>query len=369
MDNASVALAKNFNIGMASFHKKKDGQNGLLKLAKGYSAETIRAAYADISAPWRTPTGQSLREIREMKKYELEDDIYNKYRRKAVVVITDGDPLNNTGTAEEAFQEAKQESALLAANGVPVFYMGISAGSLTSSLSKKLQDMAIAGGSDNPTDPDRNWYPIDQDSQFEAALNEIMYGDLEVAGSMVEYEITCDTPDSGNSIYFFGDHLLLGGTTSPASASGLLKATYKDGKYSIKIRKQDNANFSWGIVEADSKGNILKIEKSPLHTSDETLTTFNGWNENVIIIKVKQSLGYNLIHYWNCSNKTGYPNTKFPGVKMASSGDDYVFTFVGTTSVELLITKANEAKLCGSDMKASSPGTWRVTSNGIKKEN
>jgi hypothetical protein len=244
MDNASVALAKNFNIGMASFHKKKDGQNGLLKLAKGHSAETIRAAYADISAPWRTPTGQSLREIREMKKYELEDDIYNEYRRKAVVVITDGDPLNNTGTAEEAFQEAKQESALLAANGVPVFYMGISAGSLTSSLSKKLQDMAIAGGSDNPTDPDRNWYPIDQDSQFEAALNEIMYGDLEVAGSMVEYEITCDTPDSGNSIYFFGDHLLLGGTTSPASASGLLKATYKDGKYSIKIRKQDNANFS-----------------------------------------------------------------------------------------------------------------------------
>jgi hypothetical protein len=368
MDNASVALAKNFNIGMASFHKKKDGQNGLLKLAKGHSAETIRAAYADISAPWRTPTGQSLREIREMKKYELEDDIYNEYRRKAVVVITDGDPLNNTGTAEEAFQEAKQESALLAANGVPVFYMGISAGSLTSSLSKKLQDMAIAGGSDNPTDPDRNWYPIDQDSQFEAALNEIMYGDLEVAGSMVEYEITCDTPDSGNSIYFFGDHLLLGGTTSPASASGLLKATYKDGKYSIKIRKQDNVTFSWGIVEADSKGNILKIEKSPLHTSDETSTTFNGWDENTIIIKVAKSYNYNYIYAWNVS--TDEPIlSNWPGVKMAESGSDYVYSILGRTSCGLLITKQNGDKLYETDMKISAPGIYRVDKNGIKKEN
>ena len=368
MDNASVALAKNFNIGMASFHKKKDGQNGLLKLAKGHSAETIRAAYADISAPWRTPTGQSLREIREMKKYELEDDIYNEYRRKAVVVITDGDPLNNTGTAEEAFQEAKQESALLAANGVPVFYMGISAGSLTSSLSKKLQDMAIAGGSDNPTDPDRNWYPIDQDSQFEAALNEIMYGDLEVAGSMVEYEITCDTPDNGNSIYFFGDHLLLGGTTSPASASGLLKATYKDGKYSIKIRKQDNANFSWGIVEADSKGNILKIEKSPLHTSDETSTRFNGWDENTIIIKVAKSYNYNYIYAWDIKAETPILSA-WPGVAMTLSGNDYVYTIIGRTSCGLLITKQNGDKLCETDMKISAPGIYRVDKNGIKKEN
>lgn len=368
MDNASVALAKNFNIGMASFHKNKDGQNGLLKLAKGHSAETIRAAYADISAPWRTPTGQSLREIREMKKYEMEDDIYNEYRRKAVVVITDGDPLNNTGTAESAFQEAKQESALLAASGVPVFYMGISAGSLTSTLSKKLQEMAIAGGTDNPTDPDRNWYPIDEDRQFEAALNEIMYGDLEVAGSMVKYEIECGTPDSGNSIYFFGDHLLLGGTTSPSSASGLYKATYENGKYYVKIAKQDNANFSWGIVEADAKGNILKIEKPSLHTSNETSPTFNGWDENTIVIKVKQSLGYNYIYAWDIKAETPILST-WPGVVMTLSGSDYVYTILGRTSCGLLITKQNGDKLYETDMKISAPGIYRVDKNGIKKEN
>jgi hypothetical protein len=228
--------------------------------------------------------------------------------------------------------------------------------------------MAIAGGSDNPTDPDRNWYPIDQDSQFEAALNEIMYGDLEVAGSMVEYEITCDTPDNGNSIYFFGDHLLLGGTTSPASASGLLKATYKDGKYSIKIRKQDNANFSWGIVEADSKGNILKIEKSPLHTSDETSTRFNGWDENTIIIKVAKSYNYNYIYAWDIKAETPILSA-WPGVAMTLSGNDYVYTILGRTSCGLLITKQNGDKLCETDMKISAPGIYRVDKNGIKKEN
>lgn len=368
MDNAAVALAKNFNIGIMSLNNTMKE----LPLKKGWTADDIRSSYAALKASGVTPTGPSLEKILNNKKYEMEDDIYKEYRRKAVVVITDGQPQDSSGTTQgllDSFKNAVTKSSLLAGNGIPVFYMGINA---TGSLADKLQDMAVAGGTDNPSDkstPHKNWYPIDADNQFEAALNEIMYGDLEVAGSMVEYEIECDTPDSGNSIYFFGDHLLLGGTTSPSSASGLLKATYKDGKYSIKIRKQDNVTFSWGIVEADAKGNILKIEKSPLHTSDETSTTFNGWDENVIIIKVKQALGYSLIHYWNCSNKTSYPNTSFPGVKMTSSGDDYVFTFVGTTSVELLITKADHAKLCGSDMKASSPGTWRVTSSGIKKEN
>ena len=233
--------------------------------------------------------------------------------------------------------------------------------------------MAVAGGTNNPTDPDRNWYPIDQDDQFEAALNEIMYGDLEVAGRMEKYEIDCGTPDSGNSIYFYGSHLLLGNTTSPTSASGLLKATYENGKYYVKIIKQADTKFEWGVVEANAKGTIMKIEKAPLHTSDETTPGFKGWKDVVITIKVAKSFGYNKIHYWNCSNKTSYPETIWPGVDMTVSGDDYIYTFLGTTSVELIIANGNNDKLFkgGTDgnMKASSIGTWRVTSSGIKKEN
>lgn len=365
MNNASAMLAKNFNIGVASFWNDKPDRE-LLKMAKGHTAEVIRASYADIDAPWTTPVASSLKRILDMRKFEIEGDIYNEYRRKAVVVITDGAPDN-------PLSDAVQQSALLAANGVPVFFMGISAGSLTSSLSKSLQEMAVAGGTNNPTDPDRNWYPIDQDDQFEAALNEIMYGDLEVAGRMEKYEIDCGTPDSGNSIYFYGSHLLLGNTTSPTSASGLLKATYENGKYYVKIIKQEDSSFEWGVVEANAKGTIMKIEKAPLHTSDETSPTFNGWDENTIIIKVAKSFGYNKIHYWNCSNKTSYPETIWPGVDMTVSGDDYIYTFLGTTSVELIIANGNNDKLfkggTNGNMAASSPGIYRVDKNGIKKEN
>lgn len=364
MDNAAVALAKNFNIGIMSLNNTMKE----LPLKKGWTADDIRSSYAALKASGVTPTGPSLEKILNNKKYEMEDDIYKEYRRKAVVVITDGQPQDSSGTTQgllDSFKNAVTKSSLLAGNGIPVFYMGINA---TGSLADKLQDMAVAGGSDNSTDPTKNWYPIDEDSQFEAALHEIMYGELEVAGSMVEYEIDCGTPDSGNSIYFFGDHLLLGGTTSPASASGLLKATYKDGKYSIKIRKQDNVTFSWGIVEADAKGNILKIEKSPLHTSDVTSTTFNGWDENTIVIKVKQSLGYNYIYAWDIKAETPILST-WPGVVMTLSGSDYVYTILGRTSCGLLITKQNGDKLYETDMKISAPGIYRVDKNGIKKEN
>ena len=367
MDNAAVALAKNFNIGIMSLNNTMKE----LPLKKGWTADDIRSSYAALKASGVTPTGPSLEKILNNKKYEMEDDIYKEYRRKAVVVITDGQPQDGSGTTQgflDSFKNAVTKSSLLAGNGIPVFYMGINA---TGSLADKLQDMAVAGGTDNPSDkstPHKNWYPIDADNQFEAALNEIMYGDLEVAGSMVEYEIECDTPDSGNSIYFFGDHLLLGGTTSPASASGLLKATYKDGKYSIKIRKQDNVTFSWGIVEADAKGNILKIEKPSLHTSDETSTTFNGWDENTIVIKVKQSLGYNYIYAWDIKAETPILST-WPGVVMTLSGSDYVYTILGRTSCGLLITKQNGDKLYETDMKISAPGIYRVDKNGIKKEN
>ena len=364
MDNAAVALARNFNIGIAAMNSTRVG----LEMKKGWSAADIRASYTSLGASGITPTSVSLKKIREGELFRLKDDIYDEYRRKAVVVITDGGPQNSDDGSsgfQKSLDAAVLESAQLAALGIPVFYMGIDA---DATLAKKLQEMAVAGGSDNSTDPTKNWYPIDEDSQFEAALHEIMYGELEVAGSMVEYEIDCGTPDSGNSIYFYGDYLLLGNTKSPSSASGLLKATYKNGKYSIKIRKQDNANFSWGIVEADSKGNIMKIEKAPLHSSNETSPTFNGWDENTIIIKVKQSLGYNYIYAWDIEAKTPILS-EWPGVAMTLSGSDYVYSILGRTSCGVLITNNSGNKLCVSDMIASSPGTWRVTSNGIKKEN
>jgi hypothetical protein len=174
---------------------------------------------------------------------------------------------------------------------------------------EKMQELAVAGGTDNKSDPDKNWYPIDTDEQYETALNYILYSDMDDAGSLVRYEIDCGTPDSGNHIYFYGKHALLGNTTSPTSAKGLLKATHENGKYYIKIGKQDNMTFDWGVVQADSKGNILKIEKSPLHTSDETSPTFNGW-EDRIILTIKPNIDYlwkdaAKVYAWVCGTSSG----------------------------------------------------------------
>ena len=333
----------------------------LLQMKKGYTASEIRESYASLTASGDTPTGKILKEIRENKKYEINGDIYNEYRRKAVVVITDGEPAN--------LQEAISESAFLADDGVPVFYMGINA----NSYSDDLQQMAVAGDSDNPGDPTRNWYPIDEDGQFEAALQEIMYGDLEVFGSMVKLEIDCGTPDSGNAIYFYGDTARLGNTTSPTNITNLYKATYENGKYYVKIRKQDGVTFSWRVVEALLNGSIVKIEKVPLHTSDDTSYAFNGWEEKTITILVAASFGFDKIHYRNCSNTTAYPNSIYPGIKMKLSGSDYVFTFSKVTSVEFLITKGNNdsdtQKLYGTGIEAPSCGTYRVTSSGCSKIN
>lgn len=358
MNNAAVALAKNFNIGISGMNTRN---YDLLQMKKGYTASEIRESYASLTASGDTPTGKILKEIRENKKYEISSDIYNEYRRKAVVVITDGEPAN--------LQEAISESAFLADDGVPVFYMGINA----NSYSDDLQQMAVAGDSDNPGDPTRNWYPIDEDGQFEAALHEIMYGDLEVSGSMVKLEIDCGTPDSGNAIYFYGDTARLGNTTSPTNITNLYKATYENGKYYVKIRKQDGVTFSWRVVEALLNGSIVKIEKVPLHTSDDTSHAFNGWEEKTITILVAASFGFDKIHYRNCSNTTAYPNSIYPGIKMKLSGSDYVFTFSKVTSVEFLITKGNNdsdtQKLYGTGIEAPSCGTYRVTSSGCSKIN
>ncbi|MBQ2125513.1 MAG: starch-binding protein, partial [Spirochaetales bacterium] len=93
-----------------------------------------------------------------------------------------------------------------------------------------------------------------------------------------------------------------------------------------------------------------------------------GWDENTIIIKVAKSYNYNYIYAWNVS--TDEPIlSNWPGVKMTESGSDYVYSILGRTSCGVLITNNIGNKLCVSDMIASSPGTWRVTSSGIKKEN
>ena len=123
---------------------------------------------------------------------------------------------------------------------------------------------------------------------------------------------------------------------------------------------------TWKIYVLE--GNTVKATKKVTVKSGSevnvTLGTYDG-----IQILVAKSLGYPLIHYWDCSDSSKYPNTTWPGIEMDanSSEDDYVYTFAGCTSVSLLITNSSGNKLYGSIMTVSSKGIYRVTASGASK--
>ena len=119
------------------------------------------------------------------------------------------------------------------------------------------------------------------------------------------------------------------------------------------------------VLEGSSKKFTKTVTVSSGEESDIQIGTkqFDG-----IKILVEKSLGYPLIHYWNCSDKENYPNTKWPGIAMngEESETDYVYTFEGVSSVNILITNSSEGKLYSSDMLLSEKGIYRITQSGAE---
>lgn len=138
---------------------------------------------------------------------------------------------------------------------------------------------------------------------------------------------------------------------------------------SEEITISDVAPGSWNVYAV----------KDGVAVKNGTVTVFSGGTSNVVLgnssvefdgikILVAKSLGFPLVHYWNCSDKTAYPNTTWPGVEMGSSGEDYVYEFKEVSSVSLLITNSSKGKLCGEDIVLSSKGIYRITKNGAEKQ-
>ena len=85
-----------------------------------------------------------------------------------------------------------------------------------------------------------------------------------------------------------------------------------------------------------------------------------------IQIYVEKSLGYNQIHYWECSNSK-YTATSWPGVAMDDTDKDYyTYEFENADSVGLLITKGSGNKLCQDNIKITKKGSYKITSNGAE---
>lgn len=122
---------------------------------------------------------------------------------------------------------------------------------------------------------------------------------------------------------------------------------------------------TWTLYVLD--GTTVKTTKTVSVTSEGTASvtlgtkTFDG-----IQIQVAKSLGYDQIHYWECSDTVNYPTTSWPGVKMLSDwcDDDYIYNFEGCSKVTLLITKGSGNKLCSSNITINKKGSYRITSSG-----
>lgn len=127
-------------------------------------------------------------------------------------------------------------------------------------------------------------------------------------------------------------------------------------------------------VEVDSTGKITgkKAGSANIKVSSATNPAVNAScfvtvkeKFEGIKIYVAKALNYSQIYYWNCDNEL-YTKPAWPGVPMEEEGEDYVFVFEDSTSVEFLITNSAGGKLYASDMSANSSGEYRVTASGVE---
>ena len=123
----------------------------------------------------------------------------------------------------------------------------------------------------------------------------------------------------------------------------------------------------WNIYVLD--GSLKKFTKTVTVSSGAVLDVQIGEEQfDGIKILVEKSLGYPMIHYWECSDKVKYPSTSWPGISLngEESETDYVYTFEGVSSVNILITNSSGGKLCSSNMALLEKGIYRITQSGAE---
>jgi hypothetical protein len=147
-------------------------------LAMGdHTAAAIQASYAGVSPGGRTPMALALETTRTSGWVDDPTDPRDASRRKAVVLITDGQP-----NCDREEPEVSDQAALFAADGVPVYVVGFGDGVDPAVLDA----VAVAGGTDNPSDPAHAYFQANDATELEDALGAI-------TGSMV----TCDLELAG----------------------------------------------------------------------------------------------------------------------------------------------------------------------------
>ena len=181
LDAMKGTLAGGFNVGVALFPSRsssnsKDRCNSsrlpdeLLATGK-HTASELHDAYGTLDSPkGGTPTSTALNRLRTRALYDVAGDPLASVRGRAVVLVTDGDPnsadgkCNNTDATSETVQAAKA----LADAGIRVFVIGFHG-----VHADKMEQIAVAGGTDNPADPNRHWFEVTDQASLTAALQAV----------------------------------------------------------------------------------------------------------------------------------------------------------------------------------------------------
>lgn len=134
-------------------------------LAMGeHAAPEVKQSYASLQPEGSTPTGTSLRRIRDGGRLDDATDPQDAGRAKAVILITDGEP-----NACEEDNPAVLEAQRLAQAGAKVYVIGF----VSEANEQTLNDIATAGGTDNASDPSRRFYVADNTQQLVDVVSQI----------------------------------------------------------------------------------------------------------------------------------------------------------------------------------------------------
>lgn len=187
LDALAGPLTASFNLGLGIFPSlsgnvcAESNLPGIRQaMSAGLTAEAFRPAFQGLNEPKDypnqprfTPLAPALRRVRSQTLYDLPSDPLGAQRKKAVVLITDGQPNSGNNTCNINSDLARAESAASALSdpqgtNVPVYVIGIAG-----TNEQAMERLAEAGRTDNPTDPNRRWFLVSSTSELVRALQTI----------------------------------------------------------------------------------------------------------------------------------------------------------------------------------------------------
>jgi hypothetical protein len=229
LDTLADDFTTRFNVGIGAFParctERGSGQNcrtpsnicgaavlpdSLLPMSGGHTAAAFRAAYTGITPFGYTPTRTALDEVNREQSFALPGDPIAAARPHVVVLITDGEPnsgndsCNTTGDLTGTVAAAQR----LADDGIPVYVVGIAG-----TNERAMERIAEGGGTDNPDDPERRWFPAGTSESLINALARI--AESSIGCGMVLAPSPGTTPDYGRASVT----TTIGGTSSAVPAS------------------------------------------------------------------------------------------------------------------------------------------------------